>query len=73
MIHGGHLHKHCDHCVHYCRVCNATYCCKCGEEWGRYIRHPYPWFTENWMWDGSGTQNIQYSASTADCTHSHGG
>jgi hypothetical protein len=30
--HGKFMHKHCEHCWHWCKQCHAYQCCKCGEE-----------------------------------------
>ena len=84
MEHGCHLHKHCDHCTHYCETCGVTYCCKCGKQWPNYAcpsvwpvipilpyPHPYPyWYVGDPL--PCGTATITYESrgiqSTPTCS-----
>ena len=44
--HQGHEHCSCQHCLHYCSVCNIVYCCKCGQTWG----NNYNWYPIQPYW-----------------------
>lgn len=37
-----HNHHSCNHCLHFCKPCNETYCCNCHEVWGKTNTY-YPW------------------------------
>lgn len=83
MNHGKHCetHNHCDHCLHFCQTCNATYCCKCGEEWGKgsYCYPFYPYQSPTWpnpYWyvtcnDQTLTTTGGTFTADASCIHSH--
>ncbi len=58
-FHGHWLHKHCQHCTHYCDDCGVEYCCKCGKEFGPKC---YPFLT---------TTHYLNRPMDAACHHSH--
>ena len=75
-----HKHSHgcCEHCIHHCPTCNVTYCCKCGEEWGKGAKC-YPWYpkeTYPWIYcDGTETTTADIKflcdSTVGKCSHSH--
>ena len=60
-LHGPHLHKHCEHCRHFCNECSVSYCCSCGRRWYGVIP----------QWDSHfpsllGTTDVPYSPNTLE-------
>ncbi len=75
-----HDHANCKHeCVHYCPVCNLTYCCKCGQTWSNQTNYhwtyPYTWSpitTPCYPTCGvSGTGDVIPPSTTLFCSHTH--
>ena len=48
----------CDHCLHYCSICDRITCCKCGREWGNVWAIPWQPYTPYYHYyhysDGTG-------------------